>query len=312
MSGEPSAVSCSGLTKHFPNVRAVENLSLSIAPGEVFGLVGPDGAGKTTTMRMLCGILPPTSGSIEFLGVPIPERIDDVVSEIGYMSQRFSLYGDLTVQENIEFFADLHEVPRRERDERMKTLLHASRMEPFRKRLADKLSGGMKQKLALVCTLIHTPKVLLLDEPTTGVDPVSRREFWQILYGLVAQGMTLIVSTPYMDEADRCQRLALIADGSLITCDTPENLRLRIKRTVLDIETSSPKEARACLLASPRKFSVEAFGERLHATVADKRDEEEIRRLLGDAGIMVKEIRESAPTLEDAFIAYLQKEIEVA
>ena len=306
------AVECKDLGKTFPNVAAVQGLSFQVDRGEVFGLVGPDGAGKTTTLRMLCGIMPPTSGTIKVLGAEVPGHVDQVVSDIGYMSQRFSLYGDLSVQENIEFFADLHQVPADARKERMADLLHASRMEPFHKRRADQLSGGMKQKLALVCTLIHTPKVLLLDEPTTGVDPISRREFWQILYGLVAEGMTLIVSTPYMDEADRCQRLALIDKGKLLTSDTPANLRKAIKRTVVDIQTPSAKRARAALTGTPHVIAVEAFGERLHATVRSEEDIPRLRETLESKGIQVEDLRPVAPNLEDAFIAYLEGGVKSA
>ncbi len=306
-----AAIQCDGLTKSFPNVRAVEGLSLSVSSGEVFGLVGPDGAGKTTTIRMLCGIMQPTSGTISVLGRNIPGEVDAIVSDIGYMSQRFSLYGDLTVDENIDFFADLFQVARGEREERAERLLHASRMETFRKRLAQDLSGGMKQKLALVCTLIHTPKVLFLDEPTTGVDPISRREFWQILYGLVADGMTLVVSTPYMDEADRCQRLALMDKGKLLLCDTPANVRRAMKSTVVDAQTSEPQRARAVLAKTPGVLSVEAFGERLHATVESADDVSRIGSSLAEAGVDIKELRVIPPSLEDAFISYLEREEKV-
>ena len=300
-------IRCDGLTMQFPNVRAVDGLTLSVQPGEVFGLVGPDGAGKTTTIRMLCGIMSPTSGSIEVLGARIPGEVDRVVSDIGYMSQRFSLYGDLTVAENIEFFADLYQVPYKERAERTERLLQASRIASFKKRLAENLSGGMKQKLALVCTLIHTPKVLFLDEPTTGVDPVSRREFWQILYGLVAQGMTLVVSTPYMDEADRCQRLALVDKGRLVKCATPKELRDSMPQTVVDLRCSIPQAARTVLAKTPGILSVEAFGERLHVTVPTRESVDKISAALKTAGLDVQDLRVVAPSLEDAFIASLEE-----
>ena len=300
-------IQCEGLTMQFPNVRAVDGLSLSVQPGEVFGLVGPDGAGKTTTIRMLCGIMQPTSGSIKVLGAQIPAEVDRVVSDIGYMSQRFSLYGDLTVAENIEFFADLYQVPQRERSERTARLLRASRIEAFTKRLAQNLSGGMKQKLALVCTLIHTPKVLFLDEPTTGVDPVSRREFWQILYSLVADGMTLVVSTPYMDEADRCQRLALVDNGRLIRCATPQQLREGMSQTVVDVRCSDPQAARTVLAKAPGVLSVEAFGERIHVTVPTAQAVDGIKATLEGAGVGVEDLRVVAPSLEDAFIASLEE-----
>lgn len=304
---DPVAVRVRGLRMAFPNVVAIDGVSFEVRPGEVFGLVGPDGAGKTTTIRLMCGIMPPTDGSVEVLGASIPERIGRVVSQIGYMSQRFSLYGDLTVAENIDFFADIHQVPQKERKERADRLLHASRMEPFRKRLAEDLSGGMKQKLALVCTLVHTPKVLFLDEPTTGVDPISRREFWQILYGLVTNGMTLVVSTPYMDEADRCQRLALMSKGRILMCDTPANLRRTMKRVVVDIRVDEPQRARDILARQPSVIAVEAFGRRLHATLNPEADVSRLRAAIEEAALTVHELRAVAPGLEDAFITYLEE-----
>lgn len=302
-----AAVACTGLRKTFPNVVAVDGISLSVAPGEVFGVVGPDGAGKTTLIRMLCGIIEPTEGSVEVLGIPVPEQVDRVISDLGYMSQRFSLYGDLTVDENIAFFADIHEVTRRDRIERSEKLLRASRLDAFRDRQAQNLSGGMKQKLALVCTLVHTPKVLFLDEPTTGVDPISRREFWQILYGLVQEGMTLFVSTPYMDEADRCQRLALMNRGLLLMCDTPAKLRSSMKRTVVEVVSSAPRDARTLLFTAKGVLGVEAFGERLHATCVAGIDIANFRSALEADGIPVEDIRVVTASLEDAFIAALEE-----
>jgi ABC-2 type transport system ATP-binding protein len=297
------AIACTGLSKNFDAVRAVNEVSLAVVPGEVFGVVGPDGAGKTTLIRMLCGILDPNSGSIDVLGFKFPKEVDKVVSELGYMSQRFSLYADLTVLENIRFFADIHEVARKDRLERTERLLNASRMDQFGDRMAGDLSGGMKQKLALACTLVHTPKVLFLDEPTTGVDPISRREFWQILYGLVAEGMTLFVSTPYMDEADRCQRLALMNRGRLLMCDTPANLRASISRTVIEVYSSDPRAAAARLSRCDEIIAVEAFGERLHATAKEGVDIAKLKAMMEGDGVGVSDIRIVAPSLEDAFIA---------
>ena len=302
-----AAIDCKNLKKRFADAVAVDGVSLSIPPGEVFGVVGPDGAGKTTLIRMLCGIIEPSEGVATVLGADVATNIQTVISDIGYMSQRFSLYGDLTVSENIRFFADIHDVPSRELPERARQLLHASRLEPFQSRLAQDLSGGMKQKLALVCTLIHTPKVLFLDEPTTGVDPISRRDFWQILYGLVADGMTLFVSTPYMDEADRCQRLALMNRGRILMCDTPANLRSQMKRTVIEVESITPKMVVPVLAKIEGILAVEAFGQRLHATSDRTMDPEEIRKALISAGLQISDVRVVAPTLEDAFIASLEE-----
>lgn len=224
--GKPSGavVQCAALSKSFGQTLAVNGLSFDVGRGEVFGLIGPDGAGKTTTMRMLTAIMEPTSGSATVLGFDTRRQPDAIKERIGYVAQRFSQYGDLTVAENIEFFADLFQVPLDGRLERTQRLLAASGMEPFTERLARDLSGGMKQKLALMCALIHTPEALFLDEPTTGVDPVSRQEFWTILYELVAQGMTLVVSTPFMDEAERCHRIGLMHRGRMLAMGTPDEI----------------------------------------------------------------------------------------
>ena len=302
-----STIRADRLTKVFADVTAVQSVTLDVSPGEVFGVVGPDGAGKTTLIRMLCGIIEPTSGLSEVLGANSNTGISSVISDIGYMSQRFSLYGDLTVAENIDFFADIHEVPRLDLKVRTDNLLHASRLEPFRNRMAQDLSGGMKQKLALVCTLIHTPKVLFLDEPTTGVDPISRRDFWQILYSLVAQGMTLFVSTPYMDEADRCQRLALMNRGQVLVIDTPANLRDQMTRIVIEVDSPSPREAALALEKHPGIRSVEAFGARLHATADPETKLENLRADLATNGIPINDLRAVPPTLEDAFISRLEE-----
>ncbi|MGA8342905.1 MAG: ABC transporter ATP-binding protein, partial [Candidatus Sulfotelmatobacter sp.] len=220
-----SAIVAKGLTKNFPNVRAVGQLSFAVHAGEIFGLVGPDGAGKTTTLRMLAGIMPPDEGTAFVGGFNVVDDPEGAKHHLSYMPQRFGLYEDLTVDENIRFYGDLFGVKKAERDERSTQLLQAAGMREFRKRLAGKLSGGMKQKLGLVCALIHRPKVILLDEPTTGVDPVSRRDFWRILYELASQGVAILTSTAYLDEAERCHRVALLHQGRLLFCDTPANLK---------------------------------------------------------------------------------------
>ncbi|MGH9763633.1 MAG: ABC transporter ATP-binding protein, partial [Blastocatellia bacterium] len=215
MSNE-SIVSIRTLTKRFGDLTAVDRLSLEIEPGEIFGLVGPDGAGKTTTLRMLCGLMDPTEGEAWVFGHNSSTDPQSVKDRIGYMAQRFGVYSDLTVFENMTFYADLFDVPKAERDALMARLLRMTRMEDFRKRRAGQLSGGMKQKLALMCTLLHHPRILFLDEPTTGVDPVSRRDFWAIIYQLVKDGMTVLVTTAYLDEAERCNRVGLMHKGQLI------------------------------------------------------------------------------------------------
>jgi ABC-2 type transport system ATP-binding protein len=298
------------LTRRYGSLVAVNDLSLDVRRGEMFGLIGPDGAGKTTTLRIVLGLLPPTSGTVTTCGLD-PFRESDALSrKIGYLSQRFSLYGDLSIDENIAFFADVHGVRgwRARRDE----LLELLRLAPFRDRLADRLSGGMKQKLALACTLIHTPELLVLDEPTTGVDPVSRRDFWKILARLQREGLTLLLTTPYLDEAERCQRVALVDHGRLLSLSTPDALRAESPGRILEI-LAEPKR-RALELLGQRKdvADVEAFGERLHATlspsvagapdVAAQRLAEELRA----AGITVQQVRPVAPSLEDIFIARIR------
>ncbi len=219
------AIVAEGLTKSFPGVRAVDALSFDVGAGEIFGLVGPDGAGKTTALRMLAGIMPPDAGAATVAGFDVVHDPEGAKHALSYMPQRFGLYEDLTVDENIRFYADLFGVRKTEREGRSTELLEAAGMSEFRKRLAGKLSGGMKQKLGLVCALIHRPKVILLDEPTTGVDPVSRRDFWRILYELAAEGVAILTSTAYLDEAERCHRVALLNQGKLLFCDTPANLK---------------------------------------------------------------------------------------
>ena len=213
------------LTRRFGSLTAVDRLSIEVAPGEIFGLVGPDGAGKTTTLRLLCGLMDPTEGEARVAGYDVAHDSQAVKDRIGYMAQRFGLYADLTVEENMHFYADLFGITRRERADLMPGLLRMTRMEPFRARQAGRLSGGMKQKLALMCTLLHRPQILFLDEPTNGVDPVSRRDFWAILYQLLKDGITIFMTTAYLDEAERANRVGLMHRGRLIRCDTPEKLK---------------------------------------------------------------------------------------
>jgi ABC-2 type transport system ATP-binding protein len=221
----PAIIQTFGLTRRFGPLTAVDHLDLEVAEGEIFGLVGPDGAGKTTTLRMLCGLLDPTEGRAIVAGHDAAKDSQAVKDHLGYMAQRFGLYPDLTVEENMIFYADLFGIVGEERRRLTATLLRMTRMEPFRQRHAGKLSGGMKQKLALMCTLLHRPRILLLDEPTNGVDPVSRRDFWTILYQLLKDGITICMATAYLDEAERCNRVGLMHKGRLIHCETPEALK---------------------------------------------------------------------------------------
>jgi ABC-2 type transport system ATP-binding protein len=302
----PHIIKTKNLRKTFGEVKAVDGLDLEVMEGEIFGLVGPDGAGKTTTMRLLTGILKPTGGEAQVAGFDVFRHPEAVKRSIGYMPQRFSIYGDLTVAENLTFFAKIYQVPHHERTEREKTLLEFSRLTPFRKRLAQHLSGGMKQKLALACTLMHTPKVLFLDEPTTGVDPVSRRDFWKILYSLLGEGVTIFVSTPYMDEAERCNRVALIDKGQIALCDEPKALKRRMQGDLLEIVAEPLRQAKEIIAELPEVLSVEVFGDRLHVWVTDAADfQSSLTASFQRKQIALSSLSPAVPGLEDVFISLI-------
>ena len=305
------AISTQALSRSFGATRAVDRLDLEIADGEIFGLVGPDGAGKTTTMRMLTGILPPTSGAGTVAGFDIVHDAERLKDYVGYMSQRFGLYSDLTVEENIEFYADIYGVPRRDRAARMDELLGFSNLTPFKQRLAGNLSGGMKQKLGLACALIHTPRVLFLDEPTNGVDPVSRRDFWRILYQLVRNGVTIFVSTAYLDEAERCNRIGLLHAGKLLGLGTPDEVKRMLPGSLIELRTSAPRRIAALLRERLKDAHVGLFGDRVHVTVKEAAAaERSIRDLVATAGFDVVSLRPIEPSLEDVFVAVLSDRSE--
>jgi len=300
--GEP-AIAIAGLTKSFPGVKAVDGLSFEVRAGEIFGLVGPDGAGKTTTLRMLAGVMTPDGGSARVAGCDVVRDPEGAKHSLSYMPQRFGLYEDLTVEENIRFYADLFGVRKTEREPRAAELLEAAGMSEFRRRMAGKLSGGMKQKLGLVCALIHRPKVILLDEPTTGVDPVSRRDFWRILYELVAEGVAILTSTAYLDEAERCHRVALMHLGRLLFCDEPAALKQRLGKGVLSISSSDPRGLRGVLEGSEGVSSLMLAGDSVHVVVDDaalRASEFETR--LKREGVQFNSIQQVAPTIEDLFV----------
>jgi ABC-2 type transport system ATP-binding protein len=305
------AVETRGLSKTFESVEAVRSLDLTVREGEMFGLVGPDGAGKTTTIRMLCGILHPTAGQASVLGYDLDRQVDEIKNRIGYLSQKFSLYGDLTVDENIEFFAEIHLVRdfRKRRDE----LLAFTRLTPFRCRLAERLSGGMRQKLALACTLIHTPRLLFLDEPTTGVDPVSRRDFWTILSSLLRSGITIVMATPYMDEAERCSRVGLLGGGRLLAADTPQNIKRLMRGTVVEIVCPEIRRAFAVLKKIAEVREVQLFGDRLNVVVDDpEKGIPFIEAALAREGIPVLQKRLLPPSLENVFISVTESALSEA
>jgi ABC-2 type transport system ATP-binding protein len=288
-------------------------LNLSIRRGEIFGLVGPDGAGKTTTIRMLCAIMDPTGGSASVAGFDTVTGAEQIKRRIGYMAQHFNLYGDLSVVENLDFFADVFQVRGKERRERKERLLHFARLTEFRKRRAAHLSGGMQKKLALACTLIHQPEIIFLDEPTTGVDPVSRREFWDILTELHLQGITIFVSTPYMDEAERCARVALMYEGRIIVCDVPDKIKGLVEGELVELRPSNLRRAEGIVTAIDGVLEVQTYGDLLHVFV----DSISLRQGalvsgLEAADIQVISLRETRPRMEEAFISLVRREMESA
>lgn len=302
-------IKINSLTKNFGSIKAVKRVSYHVNGGEMFGLVGPDGAGKTTTIRMLVGLLNPDGGSAEVLGHNLQTQKNLIKNEIGYLSQKFSLYGDLTIDENIEFFADIHGVKNYE--ERRNELLEFTRLTPFRDRLADKLSGGMKQKLALACTLIHKPKIIFLDEPTTGVDPVSRRDFWKILSSLLKEKITIFMSTPYLDEAERCNTVALMDEGEIISFDTPQKIKDSMELKILEV-VCSPTRSAYNLIKTATDYEVQMYGDRLNIIVKDpEKDYEKIKMLFTENSVMEIDHRIIAPSLENVFIHKMSKQARI-
>jgi ABC-2 type transport system ATP-binding protein len=297
------------LTRRFGALTAVDRLTIDIQRGEIFGLVGPDGAGKTTTLRLLCGLLDPTSGKVRIAGHDVGKELDAVKDSIGYMAQRFGLYVDLTVEENMRFYADLFGISSGERPQLFSQLLKMTRMEPFRRRLAGNLSGGMKQKLSLMCTLLHHPRALFLDEPTNGVDPVSRRDFWAILYQLVQEGLTVMIATAYLDEAERCNRVALMHQGRLIRCEAPEALKRGVEEECYELKASEGRRAQEIIARMPGVLSVEPAGAGLHLFLAPALlSPERVEREITDGGLQVLSVKKIQPSLEDAFIALIRKQ----
>jgi ABC-2 type transport system ATP-binding protein len=307
------ALELNGVTKRYGKVEAVRGLSMSVEAGEMFGLIGPDGAGKTTAIRLMCGLLKADAGDVRVMGRDPVKQHREVTQTLGYLSQRFSLYGDLSIDENISFFAEIHGLNMRDPAirERRERLLDLTQLSKFRTRLAEQLSGGMKQKLALACTLVHEPRIILLDEPTTGVDPVSRREFWKLLSEFLAQGITILMATPYLDEAERCSRVALLHEGQLLALDTPASLRAALSGIVMEVIAPERDRATAVLEQLPGVADVQLFGERAHVRMAADTplsDPARLTNALQAAGVAVESVRRVPASLEDVFIARVAKE----
>jgi ABC-2 type transport system ATP-binding protein len=305
------AIRTEGLTRKFRDLTAVDGLTIEVEQGALFGLVGPDGAGKTTTLRMLAGVLPPTSGDAVVGGVSVARDPEGVKHHIAYMAQRFGLYQDLSVRENIEFYADLYEVPAAERPKRLERLYRFSNLGQFEHRLAGQLSGGMKQKLSLCCALIHHPEILLLDEPTFGVDPISRRDLWLILHEMVAEGVTVFVTTAYMDEAERCDRVALMNHGKIVALDDPESLQRSYAGAMVAVRVDDRRAAATALAGVPGVRRAAVFGETIHVTLDAREHWPAAEAALFNAGIELIETSDAQPSLEDVFIDRVSEEAGV-
>jgi ABC-2 type transport system ATP-binding protein len=293
-----NVISVKALQKNFGGIKAVDGVDFTVQRGEIFGLIGPDGGGKTTMLRLLCGLMTATGGNALVLGRSLPEEAEGIKEHIGYMCQRFSLYTDLTVEENIRFFSEVYQIKKEVLNERLEPLLKMTRLSPFKDRLAGKLSGGMKQKLALICTLIHRPEVLFLDEPTTGVDPVSRREFWEILQQIHAEGVTIVVTTPYMDEAEQCSRIGLMFKGKIIAMDTPRNLKKAINGVVLEAHPENCGTINSLISSFPGIKDSQQLGQRFHIVFTNESSAGEFIKRAGPCA----NIRRIAADVEDVFV----------
>lgn len=302
-----AAIEFTNVVKRYMNVEALRDVSFAVNQGEMFGLIGPDGAGKTTAIRAICGLLHVDGGIIRVLGKDPVTHHRAITASVGYLSQRFSLYGDLSIDENIAFFARIHGVD--DYRDRRNRLLEMTQLTPFRSRLADQLSGGMKQKLALACTLVHEPQVILLDEPTTGVDPVSRREFWKLLSQFLASGITIVMSTPYLDEAERCGRVMLLHEGQVLALDQPGRLRASLSGSLFEVVVPQPRDAQEVLKARSEVAGVQLFGDRLHVWMQEPdvaAAKTRLAKVADSAAIDASAIRPIVPSLEDVFISKVQ------
>lgn len=302
-------IKITSLSKKFGDIKAVDGISLDVKHNTIFGLIGPDGAGKTTTMRILCSLMKPDSGTVEIGGLDVRTQGEEIIKHLGYMPQRFSLYGDLTVLENMKFYSDIYEIPRDVREKKIEYLLKFSNLKDHSYKLADQLSGGMKQKLALSCNLIHTPDFLLLDEPTIGVDPVARREFWKILFNLRDEGTTIFISTPYMDEAERCDEIGLMDKGRIIARDTPSNIIESFQKHIICIYSDNNYKARD--LAIKQEYVEDAYllGEELHIVVSDYEGARtKLMEDLKSIDVEIKTMEKIRPSLEDVFVNIIKSQ----
>ena len=305
-------ITTNNLSRDFKKNRAVNSLNLEIQPGELFGLVGPDGAGKTTALRLLAGLLYITEGGATVTDFDLKTESESIKARVGYMAQEFNLYGELTVAENLKFFSELYDVERGAINDRTERLLDFAGLKEFTGRRASQLSGGMKKKLALACTLIHEPPLLLLDEPTTGVDPISRREFWDILTELYLGGTTIVVSTPYMDEADRCTRVGLMYEGEMIVCDDPQNIRDQIKGDLIELKSADWRRAKRILQHLPGVIEIQTYGEALHILVdSEEKRLASLEGILVDNNVTYRGLRRAPIRMEEAFLSLItQMEFE--
>jgi len=302
------AIKAKGLSKHFGDLRAVSQLDLDVPRGQIYGFLGPNGSGKSTTIRMLCGLLTPTEGTADVLGTKIPGNSKLLKPKIGYMTQKFSLFGDMSVQENLRFMSEIYSYPASERRSRIEELLEEYDLIPQRKQLAGTMSGGQKQRLALACAVLHHPELLLLDEPTSAVDPQSRRDFWAILFRLAESGTTIMVSTHYMDEAERCHRLAILDRGVKVADGTPQELQASTGMHILEVIADNPYAAQSAIDARPEVVSVTQLGVRLRVLIPARHTDpiEIVRDALASRDV-VGEVRDAMPSLEDVFVAVTMK-----
>ncbi|MCX5751083.1 MAG: ABC transporter ATP-binding protein [Candidatus Saganbacteria bacterium] len=303
------AIEVKNLVKKFGSFTAVNDISFNVNRGEVFGFLGPNGAGKTTTIRMLCGLLDPTSGIGKVGGFLLGKESDKVKQNIGYMCQKFSLYDDLTIAENIDFYAGMYQTNRATRKQQMEKIIKQAELTESKDTITGTLSLSVKQHLSLGCSIIHEPKILFLDEPTGGVDPISRKKFWVVINELAASGVTVLVTTHYMDEAERCDRIALISAGQMIACDSPANLKSKLmSNTLFEIEVDQVMKALELLRAQPFSRDVSLYGIFLHVLVPDAKYEKEIRETLAKANLNVKRVDKILPSLEDVFVFLVEKQ----